>query len=102
MRQKVINRISTDDKFREKMSKVNKSFSVEFDGTTNYNFRIENGNIGEIMEGKKDADIAISVDSETFRKILSNETDAMSAYFEKKLRIKASLMDKLLLSDIFK
>jgi putative sterol carrier protein len=97
-----MDRINTDPKFRDKMSKVNRSFLVEFDGKQFYNFKVENGSISEISEGNLPGDITISVDSATFGKIISNEMDPMVAYYEKKLQIKASLMDKILLTEIFK
>lgn len=94
--------MKTDEKFRNKLEKIDKKFSVDFDGTTFYHFAISGGNIGEIMDGKEEGDISISVDSEVFRKILAKELDPMEAYFEKKIRIKASLLDKLFLTELFK
>ncbi|MCL4332783.1 MAG: SCP2 sterol-binding domain-containing protein [Candidatus Thermoplasmatota archaeon] len=98
----MIGKLEGDDRFRVKLSKVNRSFSVEFDGKEFYNFSIENGVVSEISAGKIDADISISVPSKVFRQILSREVNPMTAYFEKKLRIRASLGDKLLMTEIFR
>jgi putative sterol carrier protein len=102
LRKRVLERINSDEKFKNKLMKVDKKFLVEFEGKNFYNFSIKEGNISEIMEGPIDADVTISMDSDTFNKIMSKEMDPMEAYFEKKIRIKASLLDKLFLTDLFK
>ncbi|MFG1518924.1 MAG: SCP2 sterol-binding domain-containing protein [Thermoplasmataceae archaeon] len=102
LRKRVLERINSDEKFKNKLMKVDKKFLVEFEGKNLYNFSIKEGNISEIMEGPIDADVTISMDSDTFNKIMSKEMDPMEAYFEKKIRIKASLLDKLFLTDLFK
>jgi putative sterol carrier protein len=102
LRNNVIERMNKDEKFRSKLEKIDKKFSVDFDGSIFYHFSISNGHISEIMDGKEDGDISISVESEVFRKILAKELDPMEAYFEKKIRVKASLLDKLFLTELFK
>ena len=102
LRKRVIQRIESDEKFKNKLMKVDKKFLVEFEGNTFYNFSIKKGSISEIMDGPVEADVTISMDSDTFNKIMSKEIDPMEAYFEKKIRIKASLLDKLFLTDLFK
>lgn len=99
---KVNNKIASDEKYRNKLSKVTKTVLVQFDQDKFYNFRLENGKISPVSEGQVEADIKVQVPFETFNKILNKETDAMTAYFEKKLQVKASLMDKLLLQDLLK
>lgn len=102
LRKRVIQRIDSDEKFKNKLMKVDKKFLVEFEGNTFYNFSIKQGSISEIIDGPVEADVTISMDSDTFNKIMSKEIDPMEAYFEKKIRIKASLLDKLFLTDLFK
>lgn len=102
LRKRVIQRIDSDEKFKNRLMKVDKKFLVEFEGNTFYNFSIKQGSISEIMDGPIEADVTISMDSDTFNKIMSKEIDPMEAYFEKKIRIKASLPDKLFLTDLFK
>ncbi len=99
---KINKRLTTDEKFKKKLSGVTKSFCIDFDGKDFYNFSLHDGSVSEIDEGKKDSDIYIEVPSELFSKLLSGEEDAMTAYFEKKIKIKASLMDKLLISELLK
>ncbi len=99
---KINAKIATNEKYREKLSKVNKTFCVDFDGSDFYNFKLEAGKVSEVLPGKIDADVTIEVGSEIFKKILNGEEDPMVAYLEKKIRIKASLMDKLLINDLLK
>lgn len=100
--EKVNSKIATDEKYQMKLSGVTKTVMVQFDQDKSYNFTLENGKVSPVQEGEVDADIKVQVPSEIFRKIMNKETDAMTAYFEKKLQVKASLMDKLLLQDLLK
>ncbi len=95
-------RIQSDEKYSKKLGKVSKSFCIIFDENESYNFRLENGKISEIMDGKTDADITIEVSADNFKKLLSREIDPMEAYFDKRIKVKASLMDKLLITELFK
>lgn len=100
--EKVNKRLASDEKYKKKLSDLKKKVLVQFDQDKYYNFTLENGQISPVSEGEIEADISIQVPFETFNKIMNKETDAMTAYFEKKLKIKASLMDKLLLQDLLK
>lgn len=99
---KINDKLVTNEKFREKLSNVQKTFCVDFDSTDFYNFKLEQGKISEILPGKTEADITIEVGSDMFKKLLNGEEDPMVAYLEKKIKIKASLMDKLLINDLLK
>lgn len=99
---KINERLATDEKFRNKLASVKKTFCVDFDGTDFYNFTLNQGRVSEIVPGKVDAEITIEVGSDMFKRLLSGEEDPMMAYLEKKIRIKASLMDKLLINDLLK
>ncbi len=100
--EKVNSRIASDEKYKKKLSDVTKTVLVQFDQDKFYNFKLDKGQISPVSEGQIEADIKIQVPFETFNKIMNKETDALTAYFEKKLQIKASLMDKLLLQDLLK
>ena len=99
---KVNEKLETDEKFREKLADVNKKIVIQFDQDMFYNFTLADGKVSPVSEGEIEADIRIEVSSETFNQIMSKETDALTAYLEKKLKIKASLMDKLLLQNLLK
>lgn len=100
--EKVNSKLATDEKYKKKLSGVTKTVVVQFDQDKFFNFRLENGQISPVSEGDAEAEIRVQVPFETFNKIMNKETDALSAYFEKKLQVKASLMDKLLLQDLLK
>ncbi len=102
LRETVNSRIESDEKYRKKLGKVSKSFCITFDGSESYNFTLENGSVSEVKDGTVEADISIEVSSETFKKLLAREIDPMAAYFDKQIRVKASLMDKVLITELFK
>ncbi|BAB59176.1 hypothetical protein [Thermoplasma volcanium GSS1] len=99
---KVNKKFQDDPKYREKLKDVKKSVNLEFDGKDNYHFYLENAHLSDVEEGKIDADVNVMVSSEVFSKILSKEIDPLTAYLTKQIKIKASLMDKLLISDLLK
>ncbi len=99
---KVNDRFSSDEKYREKLKDIKKSINVEFDGKDSYHFYVENSHVSPVEEGKIDADINIMVESGIFNQILSKQIDPLSAYISKKIKIKASLMDKILISELLK
>ncbi len=99
---KMNDRIAKDPNYSKKLSGVNKTVEIIFDGKDSYYFKAENGHVTEPVEGKIDANITVEVSSDTFNKILSKEVNAMDAYMKQQLKIKASLLDKLLLSDLLK
>jgi len=102
LREKVNEKVITNEKYRKKLERARKSFCIVFDGSASYNFSLIDGKFSEIREGETDADIRIEVSSEDFKKLLSRDLDPMTAYIEKRIRVKASLMDKLLLTELFK
>ncbi len=95
-------KIGTDQNYAKKLSNVTKSIDIIFDDKDSYYFKVENGKITEPLEGKIDADIVVTVSSDVFNKILSKQINAMDAYMKQQIKIKSSLMDKLLLSDLLK
>lgn len=95
-------KLASDEKYRGKLNSVSRSFMVTFDNSDSYNFKLENGSVSPVEQGAIDADILVNVSSEIFQKILSKEIDAFSAYFDKKIQVKAKLMDKLLLTELLK
>ncbi|KAA8922379.1 SCP2 sterol-binding domain-containing protein [Thermoplasma sp.] len=99
---KVNKKFEDDPKYREKLKSLSRSINLEFDGKDNYHFYLKDAHLSDVEDGKIDADINVIVSSDTFNKILSKETDPLTAYLTKQIKIKASLMDKLLISDLLK
>ena len=102
MVERVNRKLESDEKYRSKLDGVSRTFLITFDGSDSYNFKLENSSVSPVSPGEIDADITVNVSSEVFQKILTKEIDAFSAYFEKKIQIKAKLMDKLLLTELLK
>ncbi|KJE48933.1 MULTISPECIES: SCP2 sterol-binding domain-containing protein [Acidiplasma] len=100
--QKSNQKIASDPAYSKKLQSVKKTICITFDNKDSYTFKIENNHISEPVEEKSDADIYVEVSSDLFKKILSKEESAMDAYLKGQLKIKASLMDKLLISDLLK
>jgi putative sterol carrier protein len=100
--ERVNKKLESDEKYRSKLDGVSKSFVITFDNSDSYNFRLDDGSISPVTPGSIEADVSVTVSSETFQKILTKEIDAFSAYFEKKIQVKAKLMDKLLLTELLK
>ena len=99
---KLNNKIASDQTYAKKLQNITKSIDIIFDDKDSYYFKVESGHITEPQAGKIDADITVTVSSDVFNKILSKEINAMDAYMKQQLKIKSSLMDKLLLSDLLK
>ena len=99
---KMNDKIANDQTYAKKLQNITKSIDIVFDDKDAYYFKVENGHITEPQAGKIDADITVTVSSDIFNKILSKEINAMDAYMKQQIKIKSSLMDKLLLSDLLK
>ena len=99
---KMNDKIANDQTYAKKLQNITKSVDIVFDDKDSYYFKVENGHITEPQAGKIDADITVTVSSDIFNKILSKEINAMDAYMKQQIKIKSSLMDKLLLSDLLK
>ncbi|PYB69165.1 MULTISPECIES: SCP2 sterol-binding domain-containing protein [unclassified Thermoplasma] len=99
---KVNKKFENDPKYREKLKSLSRSINLEFDGKDNYHFYLKDSHLSDVEEGKIEADINVMVSSDVFNKILAKEIDPLTAYLTKQIRIKASLMDKLLISDLLK
>jgi len=91
-----------DDERKEKIKDLKRSIVVKFTDNGTYHLYLENAKLSDVKEGEIEADIILETDTKTFRDILDKKEDALTAYITKKIRIKAKLMDKLLLSDLLK
>ena len=91
-----------DDERKDKIKDLKRSIVVKFTDDGTYHFYLENAKLSDVEEGEIEADIVLETDTQTFRDILEKKEDALTAYITKKIRIKAKLMDKLLLSDLLK
>ena len=93
---------SKDDPKKEKIKDLKRSIVVKFTDDGVYHLYLEDAKLSDVEEGEIEADIVMEIDTKTFVDILEKREDALTAYITKKIRIKAKLMDKLLLSDLLK
>ncbi len=91
-----------DEKIKNKIKDIKKNITLIFEDDGSYHFTLNNSKLSDVEEGYQKGDIEITTTTEIFKKILNKEIDALSAYITKKIRVKASLMDKILISELLK
>ena len=82
----------------EKISRIRKLFLWDA-GTFRTQFLLENGKVSIVQSDGK-PDIIIEASEQDVRDVLERKVDPMEAYSNGRLKIRASLMDKLLLSEL--
>ncbi len=99
--QELVNKFNnSNDKRKEKIKDLERTIVIVFEDDGKYYTHLKDGKLSDVEEGEVQGEMTIITTTETFRKILNKEEDAMTAYITKKIKIKAKLMDKLLLNDI--
>ena len=96
-------RLKTNEKLQEEFEGIVRTIQIQVtDGPTYYTV-LENKQAGELKEGAMDEpDILISSDDATFRGLINKEISPIKAFLiTKKLKINASLEDKLRLRKFF-
>lgn len=95
------NRIK-DEKLKEKLEKVTRRVQIEITDDENYNFILSSGRIADFSKGNiENPDARIISDKATLEGILKGEIKPIKAWATKKIRIKASLEDVLMLKKFF-
>ena len=94
-------RVNVDKKLRDEIFDLDRKIVLNFKDDGKYYLHLENGSLN-FIEPIDDPDIVVEMSVETLNKILSKEIDALSAYITRKIVVKASLSDKLLLSELLK
>jgi len=90
------------DPRKDKVRDLKRSIMIKFTDNGIYHLYLEHATLSDIEEGEIEADIIVETDTKTFMDILNKKEDALTAYITKKIRIKAKLMDKLLLSELLR
>ena len=83
-----------------KMAGMNNSYVFDIDGAGVWFVTVEDG-VVSVREGEGEADCTISTTEENFRKILSGEQNATSAYMTGKLKIKGDMGAAMKLQKLF-
>lgn len=91
-----------DDPRKSKIRDLERSIVIKFSDDGTYHMYLKDAELSDVEEGEIEADIVVEIDTKTFKDILEKREDALTAYITKKIKIKAKLMDKLLLSDLLK
>lgn len=96
-------RAEKNDKLKKNIAGLERSIQIEFTDNGSYYLYLKNMHLSDVFEGTiEKPDIKVQITSENFNMILNKQLDAISAYITKKLVVKASLNDKLLLTDLLK
>ncbi|MGC8610164.1 MAG: hypothetical protein ACP5JT_03655 [Thermoplasmata archaeon] len=95
-------RAERDNKFRKEIENLDRKILVEFVDDGKYSFELRDAHIEELKDYIGSYDIEVYIDTNTFNEIIEGKTDALSAYILKRFRVKASLSDKLLISQLLK
>ncbi|MDP8011936.1 MAG: SCP2 sterol-binding domain-containing protein [Thermoplasmata archaeon] len=95
-------RAKQDEKLRKEIQDLERKIQINFSDNGSYNFILKNAQVFEIKDNLQNPDIVVSISTDVFNKILNKEMDVLSAYITRKFTVKASLSDKLLISELLK
>ncbi len=99
--QELVNKFNkSESKKKEKIKDIERTVVIKFEDDGTYHTHLKNSTLSDVEEGDVEGEIIITTTTETFRKILNGQEDALTAYLTKKIKVKAKLMDKLLLNDL--
>ncbi|MCL4331279.1 MAG: SCP2 sterol-binding domain-containing protein [Candidatus Thermoplasmatota archaeon] len=98
--EKVNERLQNSEKTRKRMAATRKVLRWDA-GETGTTFLIENGRVA-IASNDLKPDIVITASTDDVLGIMQKKLDPMEAYSSGKLKIKASLLDKLLMAELLK
>lgn len=91
-----------DEKIKDKFSDLERKIVIELTDDKTYHMYLNEGKILDFGVGDIDTDIRIISDSVTLKKLINKEMGAFKAYATKKLKIKASFSDLLMIKSLFK
>ncbi len=102
--QELVNKfnLSSERKLKEKIKGLDRMIVIIFEDNGAYHIHLKKGKLSDVEDGKVPCDIQVSTTTSTFKRILSKEEDALTAYLSKKIKVKAKLMDKILISEILR
>jgi len=100
--QELVNKFNENADVNKKLKDIDRMITIKFSDDGTYHIHLKDGKLSDVEEGEVESQIAVEMTSEVFNGILNKEIDALTAYLTKKISINASLMDKLLIKDLFK
>lgn len=95
-------RATTDEKLRETLKDMERSIQLEVDGEGTYHFILKDYKIDGVRDGPTDEpQIKVTTDKATLTAIMDGELSPTRAYMAKKFKIKATMLDLLVLRKLF-
>ena len=92
----------TDKDLQNNIKDLKRTVQIEITGDKSYKFTLQDSHISDFSVGIiEKPDVHISSDAETMKKLINKEMSALKAYALKKIKIKASLEDLLMLKKFF-
>ncbi len=95
-------RTERDESLRNNVKDLKRNIVVKFSDDGEYYMILDHARIEMVKDPFTKADITVELSTDTFKKLLSKEIDALSAYITRKIVVKSSLSDKLLISELLK
>jgi len=95
-------RAERDESLRNNLKNLKRNIVVKFSDDGEYYLKLDKAKVEMLSDPFTKADITVELSTETFKKLLNKEIDALSAYITRKIVVKASLSDKLLISELLK
>ena len=91
-----------DEKLRTDLKDITRMIMVEFGDGESYNFTLQDCQLTKLSKGAVDSpDIKIITDRETFEGLIEKRIGPMKALLTGKLKLEASIEDKLRLRKLF-
>ena len=96
-------KVAEDEKLKGMVEGKERTVVMEVTDGESYNFELKDCTLQGPNKGDLEApDVRVTADTATFTGIFDNEINPLKAYASKKLKLKASFGDLLLLQKLFK
>ncbi len=96
MIRKFRDKLEEDESLREELEDFDRDIQVDFECGDHYNLTLDDGDISELKDGTiEDADITLTTEVKTLKKLMNDEVGAMEAYAKNKVSLDASFSDLL-------
>jgi len=95
-------RAREDEKLMHELKGLEKKIEINFTDNGRYSFLLKDGQVSRHEGIFESPDIAVIITTDVFESIINREIDVLSAYITRKFTVKASLSDKLLISELLK
>ena len=95
-------RARSDPKLQETLKDLSRTIQLDIAGDAVYHFFLRNQAIDAVHDGPAPTpEVVVTTDKDTLVGIMDGEVSATRAYFNKKIKFKATLQDLLVLRKLF-